>query len=42
MKEQDKTLEEKENNETGVSDSPDKEFQIMVIKIYTKLRKIIH
>lgn len=41
MKEQDKTLEEKEYNETGISDSPNK-LQIMVIKMYTKQRRRIY
>ena len=37
-KEQDKTS-EKELNKTKISNLPDKEFKVMVIKILTELRK---
>ncbi|VFV26099.1 Hypothetical predicted protein [Lynx pardinus] len=41
MKEQDKTS-EKELNETEISNRPDKEFKVMVIKMLTKLRRRIN
>ena len=38
MKERDK-ITAKELNETEISNMPDKEFQVMVIKILTELKK---
>ena len=40
-KEQDKIL-ETDLNETEISNLPDKEFKIMIIKMFTKARRTMH